>query len=157
MYDRALLKIPAGFTLKNRTMSVEREPYYDILTNKENAMLFCIAEKAGEAENPYLLYAGGAEALLYRTENDVVILDHIHADAILMLSNAKQVLIAEFAKDRPKESGIIREYVAEVQMVERLPEQPFALYMLSQNAAPEPAEENDDDQEPDDGRYDAWA
>ena len=100
---------------------IEIENFYDILQNKDGDIMFSVLEREGEPDNPKLVYDGGEHALLHRNGGHVVILDYINPNVRPSLTKTKEVLIAEHPKkDKNK---FVREYVAVVKMVKRLPEE----------------------------------
>jgi len=100
---------------------IEIENFYDILQNKDGDFMFSVLEREGEPDNPKLVYDGGDHALLHRNGGHVVILDYINPDVRQPLTKTKEVLIAEHSKKDKK--NFVREYVAAVKVVKRLPEE----------------------------------
>jgi acyl carrier protein len=95
---------------------IERESSYDIFENEQGELLFTIKVRPGGPENQTLLYAGGEHAILYRSLNQVILLDFINPDARSALRKAEEILIAEM-----HEGKIAREYTAPVRQVSELP------------------------------------
>jgi hypothetical protein len=100
---------------------IEIENSYDILQNKDGDFMFSVLEREGEPDNPKLVYDGGDHALLHRNGGHVVILDYINPDVRQPLTKTKEVLIGEHSKKDKK--NYVREYVAAVKIVKRLPEE----------------------------------
>ncbi|MCQ2914727.1 MAG: hypothetical protein MJ247_05995 [Alphaproteobacteria bacterium] len=102
---------------------VETESYYDILSNADGELLFCIKTKEGSPDHPQILFNGEEHALLYRTADQMIVLDYIHPDVAPLLAKAETVLVAEFNDATPEnpQKGIIREYSAVVRHVSKLP------------------------------------
>jgi len=107
---------------------IQTEGYYDILQNKDGALLFCIRVREGEPRLSELYYSGGKNGLLRRRIDQYVLLDEIHNEVKEKLSelgsNGGEVLVAEFIpteekKELDKDKGIIREYMVPVR---RLPD-----------------------------------
>jgi hypothetical protein len=121
-----LLTMEACCNLDRRTFEIDQdrkideEGTYDILQNKDNELLFCIGEYEDEPDNPHIIYNGGNLAVLYRSCNHAVVLDLIHPGVHEQLKLVKQVLIAECVRNENEsaseklESGLVREYMAEV-------------------------------------------
>jgi hypothetical protein len=109
------------FANKEQPKQILKENYYDILQNAEGDILFCIAEREGEPHNPAIVYDGGEHALLYRAPDVIIILDYVHIDIRKHLIEKDKVLIAEMSKGENK--GILREYVAEMKIVDQLPDE----------------------------------
>ncbi len=98
------------------TKKPEQESFYEIHLNKHNELMISMHARESEPVSPVLIYDGGNHALLYRTPQSSVLLDFIHPDARLLLSKAKQVLIAETTNYQIK-----REYTASCKHVKNLP------------------------------------
>ena len=103
--------------------AVEAESYYDILANSEGELLFCLKAREGSPDRPLILFNGENHALFYRTADQMIVLDYIHPEVCPLLKEASSVLVAEFTDpvgDNPMK-GIVREYVATVRHVSKLP------------------------------------
>ncbi len=102
---------------------IETETYYDILSNAEGDLLFCLKARQGSPEKPQILFSGDNHALFYRTATQMVVLDYIHPDVCPLLKEANSVLVAEFTEptEENPEKGIVREYIATIRHVSKLP------------------------------------
>jgi len=100
---------------------IDIENFYDILQNKTGDIMFSVLEREGEPDSPELVYDGGQHALLNRNNGHTVILDYINPNIRQSLAQAKEVLIAEHPKNDKK--NFVREYMASVKIVKRLPEE----------------------------------
>lgn len=103
--------------------AVETEAYYDILANADGELLFCLKAREGSPDRPQILFNGENHALFYRTADQMIVLDYIHPEVCPLLNNASSVLVAEFTEpggDNPMK-GIVREYMASVRHVSKLP------------------------------------
>ncbi len=103
--------------------AIETEAYYDILANADGELLFCLKAREGSPERPQILFNGENHALFYRTADQMIVLDYIHPDVAPLLSKVDSVLVAEFndpVGDNPQK-GIVREYMATVRHVSKLP------------------------------------
>ena len=56
---------------------VETESFYDVLSNADGELLFCIKTRSGSPEHPQILFNGEQHALLYRTAEQMIVLDYI--------------------------------------------------------------------------------
>lgn len=97
-------------------MKIITEDYFDILENNDKELLLAISAKEEDFENPVLLYAGGDDALLCRSKNQIVALNKIHDAVKDQLSCVTQILVAEM-----QEKEVKHEYVAKVKMLTTLP------------------------------------
>lgn len=123
---------PKTVRLHLKKKHIETENYYDILQNEKKELLFCIGEHEGEPDSPEIVYAGGEHALLYRSKDHIVILDFVHPDVRDQLMKAEQALVAEFHKTG-EEKGIIREYIADVNIYGQLPEERGLQHLLPES------------------------
>ena len=103
--------------------AIETEAYYDILANADGELLFCLKAREGSPERPQILFNGENHALLYRTAEQMIVLDYIHPDVAPLLAKVDSVLVAEFSDATPDnpQKGIVREYTASVRHVSKLP------------------------------------
>ncbi len=95
---------------------MEREDNFNILKNGVGNLMILIRARLGGVKSPYIVYDGGQEALLYRTENKPIILDYIHPAIREDLKKKKDVLVVE-----TNEGAVIREYISSIQLVPALP------------------------------------
>lgn len=103
--------------------AVETEAYYDILANADGELLFCLKAREGSPDRPQILFNGESHALFYRTADQMIVLDYIHPDVMPLLDEATAVLVAEFMDPSAEstDKGIVREYMATVRHVSKLP------------------------------------
>ncbi len=97
---------------------VEKEDAYVALPTTEDEVIFAISVKTGEPKAPHLLYDGDEHALLYRDENDVVLLDYLNSEVQRMLQGAQKIYVAEIDY---KEKQLIRDYTVPVEKVSTYP------------------------------------
>ncbi len=95
---------------------MEREDNFNILKNGVGNLMILIRARLGGVKAPYIIYDGGQEALLYRTENTPIILDYIHPAIREDLKKKKDVLVVE-----TNEGAVVREYISNIQVVPALP------------------------------------
>ncbi|MBO4519612.1 MAG: hypothetical protein J5787_00220 [Alphaproteobacteria bacterium] len=102
---------------------VETEAFYDILVNAEGDLLFCLKAREGSPDRPQMLFDGKDHALFYRTADQMIVLDYIHPEVSPLLKEVSSVLVAEFSEATPENptKGIVREYMASVRHVSKLP------------------------------------
>ncbi|MGD9638908.1 MAG: hypothetical protein AB7U85_07595 [Alphaproteobacteria bacterium] len=93
-----------------------QEKNYEVLQNPEGELLFSIKSRNKAPSSPRMLYAGGKHAVLYRSEEESLLLDFLPTLAQTTIKNLKQVLIVEFDKEE-----LVREYDAPVQHLSKLP------------------------------------
>ena len=103
--------------------AVETEAYYDILANAEGELLFCLKAREGSPDRPQILFNGKDHALFYRTAGQMIVLDYIHPEVCPLLKDASSVLVAEFSEPTAENpvKGVVREYMASVRHVTKLP------------------------------------
>ena len=103
--------------------AAEKEAYYDILTNSDDELLFCLKARDGSPDRPQILFNGKDHALFYRRADQMIVLDYIHPEVCPLLKKASSVLVAEFSEptDVNPAKGIVREYTASVRHVSKLP------------------------------------
>ena len=94
---------------------MEREVNFNILKNGEGNLMLLVHARMGGVEDSKVVYDGGQMALLHRTEEDVVALDHIHPAVRADLKKKKELLVVEV-----NGGAIIREYMASVQPVKAI-------------------------------------
>jgi len=112
-------------------VKIDFENHYEIFQNKTGDIMFSILERGGEPDSPELVYADGEHALLCRNSGHTVILDYINPDIRPSLTKTKEVLIAEHHKTDKK--NYVREYMAVVKIVKRLPEEYDSLLSKHEN------------------------
>ena len=95
---------------------IEEETKYNILKNISGDVMILIRARMNDAEKPQVIYDGGEHALLYRSQDNTVVLGYIHPDIRSDLSNASSVLVVE-----AQGSSIIREYHAKLKTMSKIP------------------------------------
>ena len=95
---------------------VEQEKKFDILRNPVGDLLIVIRARIDSEEKPTIIYDGGEHALLYRNENNTIVLDYIHPMVRENLTKSASVLVVE-----AQGSAIIREYFVHVKVVKKIP------------------------------------
>ncbi len=75
-----------------------------------------IRARLDDAFSPRMIYNGGAHAVLYRNDGNVIVLDFIHPSIRADLEHAPQLLIVE-----AHDGSVIREYMAEVKHMKEIP------------------------------------
>lgn len=98
-------------------MPIEKEGPFDVVTNVDNDLLFCIKARAGVQDSPRLFYDGTESAVLRRDRKRFIRLDYLPVKTQKLLRKRKTVLIAEILDDQ-----LQREYDAVVTKVRSLPE-----------------------------------
>ena len=102
---------------------VEKETTYDILTNADEEVLFCLKARDTSPQAPKMLYNGDDKVLFYRRPDETVLLDYVHPQAREPLGKVAEVLSAEFVEptaENPNRS-IVREYTVALKHVNKLP------------------------------------
>lgn len=97
-------------------MHMEQERKYDILQNASGDFMIAIRARMDDTSAPRIMYDGGEHALLYRNDDNVVMLDYIHPDVREPLVDAGRILIIEV-----RDGAIIREYNAPVKKIKKVP------------------------------------
>ena len=95
---------------------VEQEKKYNVLKNAAGDLMILIRARMNDALNPRVVYNGGKHALLYRNDENVIVLDFIHPSIRQDLNNASRILIVE-----AYDGSIVREYVSDVRHLKELP------------------------------------
>lgn len=93
------------------------QKFYKLMSNKKGDSLIAITEKEGKPKDPEIIYDGRSHAILYRNEDQTVILDYIHPRAVFSLKKQKEIRIAEF-NDK---SEMVNDYIVPINMVEKIP------------------------------------
>ncbi len=95
-----------------------QEKSYEVFPTTVGSLVFAIAQKKGEVDHPRVVYDGGPHALLFRSSEEVVILDFLHPKAQKLLKNLDETYISEIDHSV---SAISKMYAVPVQHVKRLP------------------------------------
>ena len=93
----------------------EQEGRYDILQNAAGEILIIIKYHEGEPDNPRIVYDGTETALLYRSKESAVLLEHINLKAREPLMKVENVLIVEV-----KDDDVAREYKVPMRKIRSL-------------------------------------
>lgn len=98
--------------------NIVREDSYVVLPTFDEELIFSIALKEGDVEEPFIMYDNSEHALLFRSETDVVILDFLKEEVQYKLSDVDKAYILEidYSVKKLKEN-----YEAPVQIVEKYP------------------------------------
>ncbi|MBR5130188.1 MAG: hypothetical protein IKV03_03080 [Alphaproteobacteria bacterium] len=95
---------------------IEEETKYNILKNISGDVMILIRARIDDAVNPQIVYNGKEHALLYRSQNNTIVLGYIHPDIRTDLALASSVLIVE-----AQGSSIVREYYASIKVMSDIP------------------------------------
>lgn len=95
---------------------IEQESRYDILKNAAGELLIVIKARLTSEEKPTIIYDGGEHALLYRNEENTIVLDFINPAIRGNFERASRVLVVE-----AQGASIIREYFSMVKLVKKVP------------------------------------
>ena len=98
------------------TAKVEQEKKFDVLCNPAGNLLIIIRARIDSEEKPVIVYDGGEHALLYRNNENLIVLDYLHPMIRTSLYNAASVLIVE-----AQGSAIVREYFATIKQSSKVP------------------------------------
>lgn len=92
-----------------------QEGRYDILQNAAGEILIIIKYHEGDPDNPRIVYDGTETALLYRSKESAVLLEHINLKAREQLMKVENVLIVEV-----KDDDVAREYKVPMRKIRSL-------------------------------------
>ena len=92
-----------------------QEGRYDILQNAAGEILIIIKYHEGNPDNPRIVYDGTETALLYRSKESAVLLEHINLKAREQLMKVENVLIVEV-----KDDDVAREYKVPMRKIRSL-------------------------------------
>lgn len=95
-------------------MQILQEKQYQILPTTDKGLVFAINMKQGDIREPKILYDGGNHALLYRSEEDVVILDFLEPRAKRMMQNLTKAHICEIDYDRERVEHFYETHIHQV-------------------------------------------
>ena len=95
---------------------IEEETKYNILKNISGDVMILIRARMDDAVKPQVIYDGGEHALLYRSQDNTVVLGYIHPDVRLDLVNSSSVLVVE-----AQGNSIVREYHAKLKTMSKIP------------------------------------
>ena len=99
-------------------MKIEND--YAMLPTTDGKFVLTIGAHEKPAENPYIVYANGKHAVLFRNKdkNDAVVLDFLPPDAQKLMSENKRAIVIELKDGKPN-----NDYIAEIQICDKLPVQ----------------------------------
>ena len=99
-------------------MKIEND--YAMLPTTDGSFVLTIKAHDKPTENPYIVYANGKHAVLYRNrdKNDAVVLDFLPQEAQKLMSENKRAVVIELKDGK---SGA--DYIAEIQIKDKLPVQ----------------------------------
>ena len=92
-----------------------QEGRYDILQNAAGEILIIIKYHEGDPDNPRIVYDDTETALLYRSKESAVLLEHINLKAREQLMKVENVLIVEV-----KDDDVAREYKVPMRKIRSL-------------------------------------
>ena len=95
---------------------MEKENNFNILKNGAGHLMILIRARMSGIDAPHIVYDGGQAALLYRDENNPVLLNYIHPAIRSDLKKQKGVLVVE-----TNDGAIVREYRSPIQVVKTMP------------------------------------
>lgn len=104
--------------MANQEFSVEKEDAYVVLPTTEDELVFAIAVRENNPDDPRLLYDGDEHALLVRGEKEIILLDYLNSEVQNMLKRAQSIFIAEIDY---KDKLMVRDYAVPVQRVVSYP------------------------------------
>ena len=90
------------------------EKDYETLISDEGIVIFILAYKKGEPKSPVILYDGGAHAVFYRREDEVILFDYLNQELVLKLVSSSFAVIMETTKDG---KDVFRDYSAAINIV----------------------------------------
>ena len=100
---------------QNQDTGETQEGRYDILQNAAGEILIIIKYHEGDPDNPRIVYDGTETALLYRSKESAVLLEHINLKAREPLMKVENVLIVEV-----KDDDVAREYKVPMRKIRSL-------------------------------------
>lgn len=95
---------------------MEQEKQYDILENSSGDLMIAIKARMEDTNKPKIVYDGGDHAILYRTDDNAILLDYVHPDIRSHLLDAGRVLVIEV-----RDQSIIREYNVPIKKMKKIP------------------------------------
>lgn len=95
-------------------MQIYQEKKYQIMPTVDKNLVFAINKKQGDVREPKIIYDGGKHALLYRSDEDVVILDYLEPSAKKMMQNLSDVYICEINYDKSDVEHLYKVHVHQV-------------------------------------------
>jgi uncharacterized protein YlaN (UPF0358 family) len=95
---------------------IEQEKNFNILKNPTGDLMILIRARLDNATHPKIIYDGGEHAILYRNDDNTIVLDFIHPSIRSDLERVVTLLVVE-----ANNGSIIREYTAEVKHMKEIP------------------------------------
>lgn len=105
-------------TQNNQEPVISKEDAYVVMPTSEEELVFALSVKDDEADDPKVLYDGGEHALLYRSKDEIVILDFLHPNVQQKLEHVGKAFIVEIDYKIKK---IVQDYEAPVEFVDSYP------------------------------------
>ena len=97
------------------TMFDNNQNIFDFLVNNEGEILLLLNQRDGEPKNSYIsLNKKENSALLYRNEDDELLLKNIPEDVFIGLSEIDSLLICELENKKQKEVEISQAYEVDI-------------------------------------------
>ena len=89
---------------------------FDFIINEEDEVMLLLYAREGEAKDAVIeIDAGNRSAVLYRNEEDGVVIDRIPDDAFDSLQDADSLMVCELSRtENEKETEIVHAYEAEI-------------------------------------------
>lgn len=95
-------------------MQISQEKKYQILPTTDKGLVFAINMKPGAICDPKILYDGGNHALLYRSDEDVVILDFLEPCAKKMMQNLSKAHICEIDYEKEEVEHLYEVHIHQI-------------------------------------------
>ncbi len=91
---------------------------YQVILSDQNIPVFILNDGMSEPKNPIILYDGGQHATLFRSDDDVVLIDYIPKEIVSVLQNIDWVVVMEKNHDQ---NDIIRDYKVYLKKIKNNP------------------------------------
>ena len=95
-----------------------QEKDYYVFPTAEGGIVFAISQKENTPHLPKIFYDGGNHAILYRGEDDLIVLDFLHPQAKKIMQSVSMAHIAEVDYTDKK---MVRFYSVPVHQVFKMP------------------------------------
>lgn len=105
-------------TQNEQDILISKEDAYVVMPTSEDELVFALSVKEEEPDDPKILYDNSEHALLYRTPQEVVILDFLHADVQRKLENIGKAFIVEIDYKLKK---LFQDYEVPIELVDSYP------------------------------------
>ena len=99
-----------------QNVSIEQERKFNIMRNPAGDLMILLRARLEDAVSPKIAYDGGDHALLYRTDDSMIVLDFIHPDIRSDLDRVERLLVVE-----ARDGAIVREYTVVVKHLKKIP------------------------------------